>query len=252
MGSLRAKQGSYIEILKAIQSGGLQGLTRPDRLLASQIWNTLNKMEYDPDLKLYLPFDETSGVTAHDLSGNGNTGTANVDNVCDGVFGKARNFDGTDDYVDCGNGAGVNPTSAITISAWVKSAASQTGMIVSKLNQTQYRLYKNPDDTLHYDTTIGGAEKNLVSVLTLGTQWHLTTVTYDGANVQMYFDGRLEDTTPASGSIGTCATHLHIGNQVDGYNFDGIIDEVRLYSRALTADEIYLHYLAGALKLGLI
>ena len=129
MGSLRAKQASYIEVMKAISVGGLQGLTRRDRAMFDYIVESMHRYAagsvdpnfegYDADLKLYLPFDETTGTTAHDLSGNGNTGTATGTTIIDGVFGKARSFNGSTDYVDCGSDSSVDITADLTLEAWI-------------------------------------------------------------------------------------------------------------------------------------
>ena len=259
MGSLRAKQASYIEILKAIQLGQLQGLTRPDRLLASQIWNTLNKMEYDPDLKLYLPFDETSGATAHDLSGNGNTGTATGTTIVPGVFGKARSFNGSSDFIDCGSGSSIDITADLTLEAWinvhdytVKNVVFNTGIDGAYLLDLYAADVPENKVLFWHNSTI---VLNISNVLQpIDTRQHIAVTrshTID-KKVRLYVNGLLKGTSAAYTTNPAAATqNLWIARYLSFYA-DMIIDEPRIYSRALSADELYLHYLAGALKLGLI
>ena len=259
MGSLRAKQGSYIEILKAIQAGGLQGLTRPDRLLASQVWNTLNKMEYDSTLKLYVPFDETSGSTAHDLSGNANTGTATDTTIVDGVFGKARSFDGVDDYVTAANLACITKSGTYTIEMWLyptSAAPSSTATILENSHDTSDRnaiaitSHTPPYITFgYYDGTSWYSAAGTVSL----DQWHHIAARDIAGALSIYIDDVLHAVATAPYGSGD-STKLWIGRDggpVRDY-YEGRVGGVRVYSRALSADEIYLHYLAGALKLGLI
>ena len=247
MGSLRAKQASYIEVMKAIQLGQLQGLTRPDRLLASQIWNTLNKMEYDPDLKLYLPFDEASGATAHDFSGNANTGTATGTTVVSGVFGKARSFDGEDDEVDVGTDSSLTVTDiSFSLEVWLKTTSSAEVVVFSK-------------DSSHYCCLVAThlavrAETHKSGTVAVNDDiWHYATYVIDrlGDTISLFVDGILD--VSASYGLGDWpTTQTYIGSRKGSLFFPGYLDEIRFYSRILTADEIYLHYLAGALKLGLI
>jgi len=283
MSSYRSKQGSYIEILRAVEMGLLKGNGPLDNKLRDYYIRTLirggcpaslildpgrtsrNFNEDDDTLKLYLPFDETSGVTAHDLSGNGNTGTVTGTTIDDGVFGKARNFDGVDDYVNCGSDASLSITSAITLEAWVKLDTWPASDMSATIIMKPYTSHVDPyydyalrvDDSGKAALTVvvgswGGAELLGGSVST--GNWHHLVGTFDGTNMRLYIDHGLIDTLSNPGSINSSGMDLNIGRRgtLDDSFSDGLIDEVRIYSRALTADEIYLHYLAGALKLGLI
>ena len=259
MGSLRAKQASYIEILKAIQLGQLQGLARPDRLLASQIWNTLNKQEYDADLKLYLPFDEASGATAHDLSGNGNTGTVIGATIVDGVFGKARSFNGVDEIVT----VGAFPVSgAFTYKAWVyptNATANHDGIIsnhyiASPCYGVAMSVGLSGTLEVHAGDGVGNRPPHdWGSAVLPNTVTHVVVV-YSGTAFQPYINGKIFG-APWTATVAQNNTTWCVGRwspYYDSYWYEGWIDEARVYSRALSADEIYLHYLAGALKLGLI
>ena len=83
-------------------------------------------------------------------------------------------------------------------------------------------------------------------------QWHHVAGVYDGANMFLYVDGTLDVSQPATGSIAQNSAPLRIGaNASDGedgtgYYFNGLIDEVSIYNRALTASEIQAIYTAGS------
>ena len=253
MGSYRGKQRSYVEILKAIQVGALQGLTRNDRLLASQIWNTLNKLEYDADLKLYLPFDEASGVTAHDLSGNGNTGTATGTTIVDGVFGKARNFDGIDDYVKISDVDFPGSSFAFAVRRDIDG-----GTIYAYIADG-WRLVDSGNaidlDVWYHYVFVSDNTNNKSYAYLNGVK--IAEVAYILGNTSSYEVWALSSASSTADRERlfnrNSATDFRIGTYGSFDNsWNGLIDEPRIYSRALTADEIYLHYLAGALKLGLI
>jgi len=265
MGSLRAKQGSITELIEAVHLGQLRGLTTQDRLLAEPLYQLMEYYRIDETCKLYLPFDETSGSTAHDLSGNGNTGTATGTTIVDGVFGKAREFDGLDDYVDCGNDTSLQLTGDMTLEAWVKIPhASSDNPIISKDGGTGDRGWyavKLSSTDPHANRIRTAVAINSTSIAYFDTTdtlpddifTHLAVV-YDGSTLKVYFNGVLKSgtqtgTVPATQRNATI--HVTVGEKGAIY-VSGNIDEVRIYSRTLTADEIYLHYLAGALKLGLI
>jgi hypothetical protein len=76
--------------------------------------------------------DEGSGPTAVDTSGNGNDGTIYGASWTDGKRGKGLSFDGTDDYIDCGQGSSLKITGAITVEAWVKWIGAGNPYFVTK------------------------------------------------------------------------------------------------------------------------
>ena len=259
MGSLRAKQGSYIEILKAIQVGALQGLTLEDRLSEPLVSWLYNEFFMDPDCKLYLPFNEVAGSRCADLSGNGNTGTATGTTIIDGVFGKARDFDGTDDYIDCGSDSSLNVTDAITVEGWFKLGTLDGAghYIVGKYGTTSitpsYRLLHLNGGLVGFSVRDASSVEVLANTGNLyDSKWHHVVGVKSGTTAYIYADGtQVDSDTDSSLNYQGNDRPVLVGRVLDVY-FDGAVDEVRIYSRALTADEIYLHYLAGALKLGLI
>jgi len=261
-GYIHSMNVSVIRELEAYGRGIIRGITEPDRLLATQVWNTLNAMEYDADLKLYLPFDEASGATAHDLSGNGNTGTATGTTVVDGVFGKARSFDGTDDYITIADSASLDIAGSCSVELWVYATdAVVTQQFISKSDGSTYIALNigyigAGDDTIYFGFYEPSTWCRVFSNTTLPmSQWVHLAGTYDGAYLRIYINGALACTPVAeTGAMPTGTGSLKLGEYAwDGLqDYTGYIDEARVCSRALSADETYLHYLAGAIKLGLI
>src|SRR5262245_24176096 len=98
-------------------------------------------------------FDEGSGTTVADLSGNGNTGTLNGATwTTAGRFGKALAFNGTSSYVDLGNPASLRITGSMTWSGWVYATGNppDDGSIVAKSNaQGGWQLKSSPDTGPH-------------------------------------------------------------------------------------------------------
>jgi len=133
----------------------------------------------------------------------------------------------------------------MTLEAWVKPTLAnttfQTVLLKTQSGNLVYSLYSNTDtgkpDT---EAIIGGSAKVLggPSSLPVGT-WSYLTATYDGSNLRLFLNGTQIAQQAVSGSIATSTGALGIGgNSVWGEWFNGWIDEVRIYNRALSAGEI--------------
>ncbi|MCH8219568.1 MAG: hypothetical protein IH892_22680, partial [Planctomycetes bacterium] len=208
----------------------------------------------------YWPLNEGAGTTSADVSGNGSEGTLNGDpGWVPGKFGNALEFDGSDDYVDCGNspildlGAG-----DFTISAWVKTSARGGETIFAKGGDDgggiRYRLYieGNPgvkilvdDNSTKYDP-----EGNIPVE---DGQWHHLVGMRDGTALRVFIDGIEDEGVTAHGEStipdnydisGTSQYGAYIGAVTTNstgslYKFySGLIDDVAIWNRALTLDEI--------------
>ncbi len=190
--------------------------------------------------------DEISGFTAADSSPLGNDGsvigTANWSTTCqgNGVF----DFDGTiDSYITIPNSPALNPTDALSITAWVKGDAWSSSNVVNAIlrkgegNPNNYQLSIHDGHvSLHLDVNDNfGIQGD--TVLDTG-KWYHVGATWDGSEVRIYVNGVL-DNTPASktGPIPTDTRPLYIGGQAGTDRFDGMMYDVKLYNRALTASE---------------
>ena len=193
-------------------------------------------------------FDEGSGTTAYDTSGNDNDGTLkNGPQWIDGKYGKALSFDGSDDYVNCGNSSNLNfGTNDFTIESWIKTNyIEKWQLIVSKSYNPGYELFVARDNgKLLFQIGDGSGWTNFLgnTVVADGNWHHVVAVADRDNNGILYVDGNFDNEksiTSKSGSVDS-EYNLHVGTRPPstGYAFNGIIDEVRIYNRALTPDEI--------------
>jgi hypothetical protein len=195
----------------------------------------------DPDLMGWWKLDEGQGTTAVDWSGNGRHGTFEGEPVwVQGIDGGALEFDGSS-YVDTGYTENL-PT--YTISCWAKSPDAPSGAAPSgPLHREQnYQFNWN-----HGDATFRGAAAMNVGgtwqaasymPLTADTWYHLAA-TYDGTEFKAYRDGELITTTPVSGEPNPESNSAKLGRHAAATQFfTGTVDDARVYSRALTAEEI--------------
>jgi hypothetical protein len=201
----------------------------------------------DPELAAHWKFDEGSGTTAFDSTGNGNDGIFVGDpKWVPGRLGGALEFDG-DDYLNCGNGPSLQIQDAITIAFWFKVEAFQTTWeaFFSK-GDNSYRTSRGggDGDATHFGlsgTSVGDGNGHFNgTVIITGGDWRHFAGTYDGTEGRIYIDGVLDVTSPGTGQINISTYELWIGtnSQNTGRLLHGLMDDVRIYSRALTEYEI--------------
>src|SRR5262245_27722858 len=199
-------------------------------------------------LVAYWKFDEGSGTTATDSSGNGNIGTlVNGPLWTAGRVGNALYFDGIDDNVTVPDSASLHLSTAFTLSVWVNPASTFTDFRSILVKNYSYYLYASVAGYCGDGTPLGGfsgATNTTVcqpSPLPINTWTHLA-VTYNGSTLTFYRDGVAVSTSSASGTLSPTTGTLQIGGSQFGEYFKGLIDEVRIYNRALNATEIQTVY----------
>lgn len=200
-----------------------------------------------PGLAAAYNFDEGSGGTVNDLSGNGNTGTiSNATWSTAGKHARALNFNGTNALVTVPDSASLHLATGMTLEAWVNPSSMggvwRTVVFKERPGGMLYALYAN-----------NGAANQPVGQLWLGNteqtaagagslpinSWTHLAATFDGASLRLYVNGTLVTTFAASGSLASTTNPLRIGgNSIWGEYFRGLIDDVRIYNRALSATEI--------------
>jgi len=207
-------------------------------------------------------FDDCGGegsapATLRDSSGYANTGTNNGA-VCredtphkvagQGQGKYALSFEGND-YVDTGaNRPSLNVGNAITIEAWVKTTVSPViQQVVYKRNvESGYGLNIDENNQARIET--GNSTFNGVSgttVLSTNTWYHLVG-TYDtNTGRRIYVNGVRENSDSVTGQLAGGADNVTIGERNGDNYFNGLIDEVRVYSQALTQAEIQKQYAEG-------
>ena len=205
----------------------------------------------------YWPMDEGTGSTAADMSTNNNDGTISGAGWTAGKFGNALNFDGNNDYVNCGNDASLKPTS-VTVSAWIKTDYYvYYGQIAGYATDTG--AYESGYSIITEDVGYLGAWLTGAS----GDGWYLWTtdvpaypnvdwvhvaLTYNGSTSILYVNADSKATSNHSGNI----DYDHVGNFLIGcyddpisdywWPYAGLIDEVAVWDRALDQTEITFLY----------
>ena len=196
-------------------------------------------------------FDEGSGTTLIDRSGNGNNGTiANATWVA-GKYGSALKFNGSNSLVTVANSASLNLTAGMTLEAWVDpttltSPDANWAAIIAKehlnsANDVSYALYgvQGTSAPPGGNVLVGGATYQTTggSALSLNT-WVFLCTTYDGTTLKTYVNGVLVASQTVGGSIFTTGDPLTIGGDWSNEMFNGIIDNVRIYNQALSQSQL--------------
>lgn len=225
------------------------------------------KTATDTGLVAYWSFDEGSGTTAEDFSpANANTGTlTNGPTWVDGKVGKALNFDGTNDYVTMGNTNDIT-TGDFTLAYWMNPEnVSQVRSVIGKReNVGPYRQYQVGVGYINGTGVPVSAKKvfffgnnanaDYQSVHTTNDvvdgQWHHVTVTRTSSGILIYIDGvSVPLTTQAAGLVSenfTNPANFNLGYDNGSNYYKGLLDEVRIYNRALSGTEITNLYQTSA------
>ena len=206
-------------------------------------------------------FDENMGTVAYDSSGNNNNGTIqNGASWTGGKIGSALKFDGTDDYVDCGNDESLDLTNVGTVEAWINVGQYENyPSLVSKgavggFDTNGYAIWmraasgvrgcitNKSDPDHHVEVGFGKPPTG---------EWHHYVLVWDGNFVYAYRDGSEIDKLTQTLNVAVTSDHCMLGKShgatEDRNHFNGTIDEVRIYNRVLSEDEIKAHYKTGTL-----
>ncbi len=177
---------------------------------------------------------------------DGNNGTlVNGATFAAGRVGQAFSLDGADDHVQVPDSAGLDLTSQITIDAWINPAVLGRRVVdkITAGGADGYLLDIWPGNVRFI---VGNKGVNGSTPLSTGTWTHIAA-TYDGSQMRVYVNGVLDGFLGTSIAIPTNNLPLRIGADQNGSNlFNGLIDEVEIFSRALSAAEILSIYSAGS------
>lgn len=233
--------------------------------------NTSNTKLVKNGLVGHWTFDgkNMTNATATDISGNGNHGTltnmTTRSSATPGKIGQGLKLDGVNDYVDLGTGTLGIPAGAtsISVSTWVKLNAFGAGgtypVIVGKSSALSpyggWQLNTNQDSGTKFDfaANISGAWSSVIingsgSQNYLPGKWYHVVGVYNGTIFTVYVNGVVDGTASVSGTIQyqDSASGLHIGkNPAYPHFINGIVDDVRVYNKALTLKEVQALYKAG-------
>jgi len=238
----------YSYAIKAVDGAG-----NASALSASANATTLSNTQV-VGLQASYAFDETSGTSTSDASGHGIAGTLNGATFAAGKNGNAISLDGVSAYVSLGNPVALQQTGSMTISAWINSSSFPVddAAIVSKRNGSEigFQLDTTVDKgprTISFKLTnsSGGQMFRYGATALQPNTWYYVTGVYNATTqtLDVYLNGvldngQLQGTVTASQQNSTANVTIGRRSGNTGYEFAGRIDDVRIYSRALTQAEI--------------
>lgn len=198
-----------------------------------------------------------------DSSGSLNTGTANGSPTYNilGRFNTAIIFDGLNDYITVADTTTLKITGDLTLSAWVKRTggnATYRGIvgkmaIVGGTNYKGYTLQMGNDNKFRFAVAhnLTTTDRVISNTTYTDSNWHHVVGVKSSGNLYLYVDGVLQTDTLSGATITDTGAALTIGriySSTDDFYFVGPIDEVAVYSRALSASEVLANYKRGALR----
>jgi hypothetical protein len=215
-------------------------------------------------------FDEGSGTTAHDSVGN-NHGTIHGAQWTTGILGGALDFGGDGDYVQVPEDDSLTPSSQITICFWVYNRGGQAAAIQKYAECPDQPSSPGNSRAYCFAVTESGkaviwifsSRNNSDGITSTNTvpfnEWHHVAGTFNKGQAALYLDGQLDSSAMLSvSSIMNDAQPLIIGGfwqycGTDNFlsQLNGLTDEVRIYNRALSAQEVQQLYQVGSSGSGL-
>ena len=202
----------------------------------------------------YWSLNDGKGDFATDFSGNGNKGTLTGGPTwTNGKLGKALSFDGSNDYVDVGSSATLAPPN-ISVSFWTTNnvAPAQFDGLLAKTApptvwSTGWGFFYNSGTEIRF--FIEGYGVNVAFATIAPMQWNHVVGTWDGATVRIFVNG-VDGTSDLFSGTMTATNPMEIGRiGTDTYNINGLIDEVRIYNRALSTSTVQALYRSGLVKI---
>ena len=203
------------------------------------------------ELKVHWKFDETTGSTAADATGNGNTGTLHNMENSDWTSGKSGNallFDGIDEYVDNSSlGSAFDGDASVVL--WVKTTSTRSGERIADLagsGAMGLQITLTAGGTIALDNDGGPAGTSATTAINDGA-WHLIAAVRSGSDYSLFVDGGAAE--GICGGTAPAYSRLFVGMRSDGVDythFTGSIDDVRLYNYPLTQAAVDSLYRGGA------
>ncbi|MBT7902787.1 LamG domain-containing protein [Candidatus Woesearchaeota archaeon] len=225
-------------------------------------WNGTNFTYYDDSLVLMMNFDDVSDLGETntlfaDVSMYGNDGSANpgITYTTSGKYDDACLFDGSSDYITVSNSSSLNDLTTLSISAWIYADSFDAvnpyiDAIVSKFTggSTGF-VFRVGDAGINSNQLQMAFDSNKIqSDIGLQTDtWYHVATTYDGTTAKLFINGVEDASAEIIGWQDTSDNNLEIGRDFSTNSriWDGTIDEVRIWNRSLSSNEIYQQYVSN-------
>jgi len=214
---------------------------------------------YESSLVGYWELDETSGSYAYDSTAyNRNGAISGATQGVPGVYGTAYSFDGSNDYVNYGTQILFNPN-AFTFSAWIKPEPGMNGCRLIAYNPstnsaiTKYFDIYLSGNGLVWDLFKTGSVWDGINTNVLLSEWNHITAIYTGTGCSLYLDGALVGSKSATLAAYGNPFNTFVGNNANNMSqgpFKGLIDDIAIWNRALSADEVDVLHSSGVNVLG--
>ncbi len=200
-----------------------------------------NEIVPDDNTSALWHFNEGEGNLLDDSSGNGNEGVIHGANWTDGVMGGALEFDGVDDYVNCGNSASLDIGTVHTIEARIKLNNKDNVVLLTKKGSNNDYSHYFFDDKIYYKVGIEEPVTVDWDYTLPMVESHHVVITRSETSVDFYIDGEQQGRTQTLSANNPARFDFLSGFDAGGIYVKGIIDEVAIYKRVLNESEIRTH-----------
>jgi type II secretory pathway pseudopilin PulG len=201
--------------------------------------NSQAASELPEELVGWWKMNETSGTTATDCSCGGNDGTlVNMSSPACWITGQiegALDLDGGNDYVNSGSDGSLDITGDITVALWLRadSYSNEPDITTKGAYNVSYSVWLNSSGRIVFALN----NNRLTSSLALSTgTWYHVAVTRSGSTRKIYINGQEDNSDTYGTAIGTTSSPFTIST--NSYPFNGAVDDVRVYNRALNDEEV--------------
>ena len=230
-------------------NGSLDDLRIYNRALSADEISSLVASNAGPGLVAHWKFDEKSGLLAFDSGVNSNLGTL-VDfedddsHWVDGKMGGAISFNGSN-YIEVPHdpSIGADLVNGFSVSAWFSSnvelAASGSGNRMLEKGNSYFFLQGVGSGGMNFLVKKGGANKTATTGVTIDAdEWNHIVGVFDGENAIVYLNGEQKGSVPVTAPVDDAGLPLRIGSDDSGNFFDGLMDEVMIWNKPLTEEEV--------------
>lgn len=226
-------------------------------------WNGLNTTFLNDSCVLHLSFNNNSVIgetntVAVDNSKYKNNGSFTNGSTCNwtvnGRWNGAMAFDGINDNVVCGNDESLNLTEKFTIMGWIKPSEIKLAHIITKMSwaagniNTGYYLRMESDGRIKLTVQHNGISQVYSNEVLSINEWYHVIGIFNGTHLKIYINGTLACTPVSATSPLGDIKQMLIGQSSNQRWFNGTMDEIHIYNRTLSSDEIKQFYYTNLKK----